>query len=105
MALDATERVKQFYDSTTNENGLGDAELDAEIKRLATIADDTERNKAAMEVEKKHMEKYFSMGTLLNGPEIQFVRQGPGQLRPVPVQEPLNVPDWTTIGWEKGAKK
>jgi peptide/nickel transport system substrate-binding protein len=52
---DATDAVKQYYDSATNENGLGDAELDAEIKRLATIADDTERNKAAMDVEKKHM--------------------------------------------------
>ena len=29
-----------------------------------------------MEVEKKHMEKYFSMGVVMNGPQIQFVRTG-----------------------------
>lgn len=27
-----------------------------------------------MEVEKKHMEKYFSMGVVMNGPQISFVR-------------------------------
>ena len=97
--------MKQYYDSTTNENRLGDAELDAEIKRLATIADDTERNKAAMDVEKKHMEKYFSMGIVLNGPEIQFVRTGLANYGPSLFQSHSNVPDWTTIGWEKGAKK
>ncbi|QQQ62066.1 ABC transporter family substrate-binding protein [Paenarthrobacter ureafaciens] len=102
---DATDAVKQYYDSATNENGLGDAELDAEIKRLATIADDAERNKAAMEVEKKHMEKYFSMGTVLNGPEIQFVRTGLANYGPSLFKSLSNVPDWTTIGWEKGAKK
>lgn len=102
---DATDAVKQYYDSATNENGLGDAELDAEIKRLATIADDAERNKAAMEVEKKHMEKYYSMGTVLNGPEIQFVRTGLANYGPSLFKSLSNVPDWTTIGWEKGAKK
>ncbi|MFI2564956.1 ABC transporter family substrate-binding protein [Paenarthrobacter sp. NPDC018779] len=105
VGADATDAVKQFYESTTNENGLGDAELDAEIKRLATIADDTERNKAAVEVEKKHMEKYFSMGTVLNGPEIQFVHTGLANYGPSLFKSNSNVPDWTTIGWEKGKKK
>lgn len=105
VGADATDAVKQFYDSSTNENGLGDAELDAEIKRLATIADDAERNKAAMNVEKKHMEKYFSMGTVLNGPEIQFVRTGLANYGPSLFKSLSNVPDWTTLGWEKGAKK
>ncbi|MFJ4210631.1 ABC transporter family substrate-binding protein [Paenarthrobacter sp. NPDC089675] len=105
VGSDATDGVKQFYDSTTNENGLGDAELDAEIKRLATIADDAERNKAAMDVEKKHMAKYFSMGTVLNGPEIQFVHTGLANYGPALFKSNSNVPDWTTIGWEKGKKK
>ncbi|MFK0003713.1 ABC transporter family substrate-binding protein [Paenarthrobacter sp. NPDC090522] len=105
VGADATDAVKQFYESTTNENGLGDAELDAEIKRLAAIADDTERNKAAVEVEKKHMEKYFSMGTVLNGPEIQFVHTGLANYGPSLFKSNSNVPDWTTIGWEKGKKK
>jgi len=105
VGSDATDGVKQFYDSSTNENGLGDAELDAEIKRLASIADDKERNKAAMDVEKKHMEKYFSMGTVLNGPEIQFVHKGLANYGPALFKSNSNVPDWTTIGWEKGTKK
>ncbi len=98
---DATEAVKQFYDSTTNENGLGDAELDAEIKRLSSIADDAERNKAAMDVEKKHMAKYFSMGVVMNGPQISFVRTGLANYGPSLFKSLSQVPDWTTIGWEK----
>jgi len=98
---DATDAVKQFYDSRTNENGLGDAGLDAEIKRLSTIEDNAERNKAAMEVEKKHMAKYFSMGVVMNGPQISFVRTGLANYGPSLFKSPSHVPDWTTIGWEK----
>ncbi len=98
---DATEAVKQFYDSTTNENQLGDAELDAEIKRLTSIADDAERNKAAMDVEKKHMAKYFSMGVVMNGPQISFVRTGLANYGPSLFKSLSQVPDWTTLGWEK----
>jgi glutathione transport system substrate-binding protein len=97
---DATDTVKQFYDST-NVNKLGDAELDAEIKRLSSIADNAERNKAAMEVEKKHMAKYFSMGPLTNGPQISFVRTGLANFGPSLFKSASQVPDWTTIGWEK----
>ena len=98
---DATEAVKQFYDSTTNENELGDAELDAEIKKLTTISDDAERNKAAMDVEKKHMAKYFSMGVVMNGPQISFVRTGLANYGPSLFKSLSQVPDWTTLGWEK----
>jgi peptide/nickel transport system substrate-binding protein len=98
---DATDTVKQFYDSTTNENKLGDAELDAEIRRVPTIADDAERNKTAMEIEKKHMAKYFSMGVVLNGPQISFVRTGLANFGPSLFKSASQVPDWTTLGWEK----
>ena len=98
---DATDSVKQFYDSKTNTNKLGDAELDAEIKKLSTIADNTERNKAAMEVEKKHMAKYFSMGVVMNGPQISFARTGLANYGPSLFKSLSQVPDWTTIGWEK----
>lgn len=101
VGADATDAVKQFYDSKTNENELGDAELDAEIKRLSTIADNAERNKAAMEVEKKHMEKYFSMGVVMNGPQISFVRTGLANYGPSLFKSLSQVPDWTTLGWEK----
>ncbi|MEO3934841.1 ABC transporter family substrate-binding protein [Micrococcaceae bacterium Sec7.4] len=101
VGADATDAVKQFYDSTTNENELGDAELDAEIKKLSSIADNAERNKAAMEVEKKHMEKYFSMGVVMNGPQISFVRTGLANYGPSLFKSLSQVPDWTTLGWEK----
>lgn len=101
VGADATDSVKQFYDSKTNENELGDAELDAEIKKLSTIADNDERNKAAMEVERKHMEKYFSMGVVMNGPQISFVRTGLANYGPSLFKSLSQVPDWTTIGWEK----
>ncbi|MET3950518.1 ABC transporter family substrate-binding protein [Arthrobacter sp. UYEF36] len=101
VGADATDAVKQFYDSKTNENELGDAELDAEIKKLSSIADNAERNKAAMDVEKKHMEKYFSMGVVMNGPQISFVRTGLANYGPSLFKSLSQVPDWTTIGWEK----
>ncbi|MCU1533044.1 MAG: transporter family substrate-binding protein [Arthrobacter sp.] len=101
VGSDATEAAKLFYDSSTNENQLGDAELDAEIQRLSTIADDAERNKAAMEVEKKHMAKYFSMGVVMNGPQISFVRTGLANYGPSLFKSLAQVPDWTTLGWEK----
>lgn len=101
VGSDATDAVKQFYDSKTNENGLGDAELDADIKKLGSIEDNAQRNKAAMEVEKKHMAKYFSMGVVMNGPQISFVRTGLANYGPSLFKSASQVPDWTTIGWEK----
>lgn len=101
VGADATDSVKQFYDSKTNENKLGDADLDAKIKKLSTIADNAERNKAAMEVEKEHMEKYFSMGVVMNGPQISFARTGLANYGPSLFKSLSQVPDWTTIGWEK----
>jgi peptide/nickel transport system substrate-binding protein len=98
---DATDTVKQYYDSTVNENGLGDAELDKKIADLASIEDDAERNKAAMDVEKEHMAKYFSMGVVMNGPQISFVRTGLANYGPSLFQSLSQVPDWTTLGWEK----
>lgn len=101
VSADATEAVKQFYDSASNVNGLGDAELDKKIADLASIEDDAERNKAAMEVEKEHMAKYFSMGVLFNGPQISFVRTGLANYGPSLFKSLSQVPDWTTLGWEK----
>ncbi|WP_284978784.1 ABC transporter family substrate-binding protein [Arthrobacter sp. fls2-241-R2A-200] len=105
VGADATDAVKQYYDSSTNENGLGDPQLDAQIKSVAGMADDAQRNKAAMDIEKAHMAKYYSMGTILNGPEIQFVHTGLANYGPSLFKSLSDVPDWTTLGWEKGAKK
>jgi len=101
VGADATSAVKQYYDSKTNENQLGDAELDKKIADLASIEDNAERNKAAMEVEKEHMAKYFSMGVVMNGPQISFVRTGLANYGPSLFQSLSQVPDWTTLGWEK----
>ncbi|OAE00062.1 ABC transporter family substrate-binding protein [Arthrobacter sp. OY3WO11] len=101
VGADATEAVKQYYDSKTNENQLGDAELDKKIADLASIEDNAERNKAAMEVEKEHMAKYFSMGVVMNGPQISFVRTGLANYGPSLFRSLSQVPDWTALGWEK----
>ncbi|MBX7443108.1 MULTISPECIES: ABC transporter family substrate-binding protein [unclassified Arthrobacter] len=101
VGADATDAVKQYYDSKTNENKLGDAELDKKIADLASIEDNAARNKAAMDVEKEHMAKYFSMGVVMNGPQISFVRSGLANYGPSLFQSNSQVPDWTTIGWEK----
>jgi len=98
---DATDAVKQYYDSKVNENKLGDAELDKKIADLASIEDNAARNKAAMDVEKEHMAKYYSMGVVFNGPQISFVRTGLANYGPSLFQSLSQVPDWTTIGWEK----
>lgn len=98
---DATDAVKQYYDSNTNENKLGDAELDKKIADLASIEDNAARNKAAMDVEKEHMAKYYSMGVVFNGPQISFVRTGLANYGPSLFKSLSQVPDWTTIGWEK----
>jgi peptide/nickel transport system substrate-binding protein len=98
---DATDAVKQYYDSKVNENGLGDAELDKKIADLASIEDNAARNKAAMDVEKEHMAKYFSMGVVMNGPQISFVRTGLANYGPALFQSLSQVPDWSTLGWEK----
>ena len=101
VGADATEGVTQYYNSEVNVNKLGDAELDAEIAKVASIEDDAERNKAAMEIEKKHMAKYYSMGVLFNGPQISFVRTGLANYGPSLFRSLSQVPDWTTLGWEK----
>jgi peptide/nickel transport system substrate-binding protein len=101
VGADATSAVKQYYDSKTNENQLGDAELDKKIADLASIEDNAERNKAAMEVEKEHMAKYYSMGVVFNGPQISFVRTGLANYGPSLFQSLSQVPDWTTLGWVK----
>ncbi|MFP5311632.1 MAG: ABC transporter family substrate-binding protein [Actinomycetes bacterium] len=101
VGADATDAVKQYYDSKTNENKLGDAELDKKIADLASIEDNAERNKAAMDVEKEHMAKYYSMGVVFNGPQISFVRTGLANYGPSLFQSLSQVPDWTTLGWEK----
>jgi len=101
VSADATDAVKQYYDSKTDVNGLGDPELDKKIADLATIEDDAARNKAAMDVEKEHMAKYFSMGVIMNGPQISFVRTGLANYGPSLFQSLSQVPDWTTLGWVK----
>ncbi|MFB0838520.1 ABC transporter family substrate-binding protein [Arthrobacter sp. FW306-05-C] len=101
VGADATDAVKQYYDSKVNENKLGDAELDKKIADLASIEDNAARNKAAMDVEKEHMAKYYSMGVVFNGPQISFVRKGLANYGPSLFQSLSQVPDWTTLGWEK----
>ncbi|MCW1250541.1 ABC transporter family substrate-binding protein [Acaricomes phytoseiuli] len=99
VGSDATSAVKQYYDSQTGAVKTGDAELDQRIADLQGIADDAERNKAAMEVEKDHMAKYYTMGVLFNGPQIIFARTGLANYGASLFQDSGYV-DWTLVGWQ-----
>jgi peptide/nickel transport system substrate-binding protein len=47
------------------------------------------------------MAKYFSMGVVMNGPQISFARTGLANFGPSLFQSLSQVPDWTTLGWVK----
>lgn len=100
MGADATDAVKQYYYSKTSVNGLGDADLDARIDKLPTIADDKERNKEAMDIEKAHWDKYFDRGILFNGPSILAVKKGLANWG-VGLFHSQNSPEWENVGWQK----
>lgn len=100
MGADATAVVKQYYDSKTSNNKVGDAALDERIAKVSTIADDTERNKEAMNIEKDHMAKYFSMGVAFNGPNIYFTRTGLANYG-ANLFKSSSYTDWVNIGWQK----
>ncbi|MFJ3957256.1 ABC transporter family substrate-binding protein [Arthrobacter sp. NPDC090010] len=105
VGFDSTDVVKQFYSSKTDLNGLGNAELDKKITDLQGIADDAQRNKAAMDVEKDYLKQYFTMGSVYNGPQIIFARKGLANYGPTLFSNLSDVPaaDWSTVGWEKGS--
>ncbi|MFK0073234.1 ABC transporter family substrate-binding protein [Arthrobacter woluwensis] len=105
VGSDSTDVVKQFYESKTNVNGLGNADLDKRIADIQGVEDDVQRNKDAMNVEKDYMKQYFTMGSVFNGPQIIFVRKGLANFGPTLFSNLTDVPvaDWTTVGWEKGS--
>jgi peptide/nickel transport system substrate-binding protein len=41
------------------------------------------------------------MGVVMNGPQISFVRTGLANYGPALFQSLSQVPDWSTLGWEK----
>ncbi|NYE95767.1 peptide/nickel transport system substrate-binding protein [Psychromicrobium silvestre] len=97
MGADATSAVKQYYDSKNGEFGVGDAAIDARIAKVSSIADDAERNKAAMDIEKDFMAKYFVPGIAFNGPDIFYVRTGLANYGASLFQ----TIDWSTVGFQK----
>jgi len=105
VGSDATDVVKQFYYSKTDLNGLGNADLDRRILAIQSTADDAQRNKDAMNVEKDYLKQYFTMGSVFNGPQILFVKKGLANFGPTLFANLTDVPvaDWTTVGWEKGS--
>ncbi|GAA1048824.1 ABC transporter family substrate-binding protein [Arthrobacter russicus] len=100
VGADATTAVKQYYDSKTSNNKVGDAALDERIAKVSTIEDDAARNKEAMDIEKEHMAKYFSMGVAFNGPDIYFARTGLANYGANLFQS-LSSTNWVDVGWQK----
>ncbi|MEE1620053.1 ABC transporter family substrate-binding protein [Zafaria sp. Z1313] len=99
VGSDPTNTVKQFYDTKVSANGVGDEELDRRIAEVPQIEDDTERIKAAMDIEKEHMAKYYSMGIAFNGPLITFAKQKLANYGS-PLFKGSEDLDWTLVGWE-----
>lgn len=97
MGADATSAVKQYYDSKNGEFGVGDAEFDARIAKVSSIADNAERNKTAMQIEKDFMAKYFIPAITFNGPEIFYVRTGLANYG----VKLFQTTDWTKVGFQK----
>ncbi|WP_394940259.1 ABC transporter family substrate-binding protein [Psychromicrobium sp. YIM B11713] len=97
MGSDATGGVKQYYDSKNGEFGVGDAEIDARIAKVSSIADNAERNKTAMDIEKDFMAKYFVPGIAFNGPEIFYVRTGLANYG----ASLFKTVNWSEVGFQK----
>ncbi|MDQ0710315.1 peptide/nickel transport system substrate-binding protein [Arthrobacter woluwensis] len=106
VGSDATQAVGQYYSTESDRNGLGNADLDKRIAALQSEADDAKRNKEALDVEKDYAKQYFTLGPVLNGPQIEFVKKGLANYGPTLFANQAtdtHVPDWTTVGWEKGS--
>ena len=93
---DGTAATKQFYYSKEND-GVGNAEIDAMIEKMAVIKDDAERNKMCNQIEKKHMAEVSTIGTVFNGPDLMVCKKelanyGPTLFKPI---------EWEKVGWLK----
>lgn len=99
MGSDATNAVKQYYDSQTSVNKVGSPELDARIAKVSTIEDNAERNKEAMDIEKAHMAEFADRGIAFNGPEIWWVKKGLANYGAELFKQYYR--DWENIGWQK----
>lgn len=97
VGADASSAVSFYYSSSASEGPEGADDFDQRIKDLAGIEDNAERNKAAMDVEKDYQAKYFVYGTINNGPDILFVKQGLANYGP----SLFKSRDWTLVGWQK----
>lgn len=93
---DGTAATKQFYYSKEND-GVGNAEIDAMIEKMAVIKDDAERNKMCNQIEKKHMAEVSTLVTVFNGPDLMMCKKelanyGPTLFKPI---------EWEKVGWLK----
>ena len=95
----------QLYcsDSGLNLSGVGDAELDAEIKdKVESQSDPEAQTKAAMELEPE-IYKRWGLIPLYNGPQIYTVQEGLANLTPEPYVglDLFGITPVENVGWEK----
>ncbi|MEV8170894.1 ABC transporter family substrate-binding protein [Microbacterium sp. NPDC077486] len=95
----------QLYcsDSGLNLSGVGDEELDAEIKEKVESQSDPEaQTKAAMELEPE-IYKRWGLMPLYNGPQIYTVQEGLANLTPEPYVglDLFGITPVENVGWEK----
>ncbi|MCE0507618.1 ABC transporter family substrate-binding protein [Microbacterium sp. KKR3/1] len=95
----------QLYcsDSGLNLSGVGDAELDAEIKdKVESQSDPEAQTAAAMELEPE-IYKRWGLIPLYNGPQIYTVQEGLANLTPEPYVglDLFGIQPVENVGWEK----
>ncbi|MDO5750526.1 MAG: ABC transporter family substrate-binding protein [Rothia sp. (in: high G+C Gram-positive bacteria)] len=96
VSADPTVATAQFYLSTDN-NGVGNAEIDEMIKKMQVEKDDAKRAALCNDIEKKHMDEVSVMGTLFNGPNFVVCKKDLANYGAF-LFETI---DWTKVGWQK----
>ena len=95
VSADPTVATAQFYLSTDND-GVGNAEIDELIKKMQVEKDDAKRAALCNDIEKKHMDEVSVMGTLFNGPNFVVCKKDLANYGAF-LFETI---DWTKVGWK-----
>ncbi|MGV3150058.1 ABC transporter family substrate-binding protein [Rothia sp. 11273D007AR] len=102
VGYDATTAARQFYHSANLDGAAGSPEIDAMIAEMEQIEDDAERMAKCNEIEKKFMAEFATLGTVFNGPDIQYCKKSLANYGAAMFGAPASNPQlWTRMGWMK----
>lgn len=93
--------TSQYYLSSNND-GIGNAEIDKMIGEMMLIEDDKERAAKCNEIELKHMQEVTTLGTVFNGPDIYACKTGLANYGAALFGSTrLDPTSWAKVGWVK----